>query len=130
MSRWHYTNIARTKLSSSVIHSHSDASGNYILSMWSLTLLILTIGLRHFSQLRPGSRVVLPIVTSLKFASSTLPLSNGCVSSGELRLLFCILAILSFSSSPYFYFKHLVLAQGNIWPLMSLPYFDPERERQ
>jgi hypothetical protein len=47
-----------------------------------------------------------------------------------LRLFFCILAILSFSSSPYFYFKHLVLAQGSIWPLMSLPYFHPERERQ
>ena len=76
--------------------------------------MILIIGLTHFSQLRPGSRVALPIVTSLKFASSTLPLSNGCVSSGKLRLFFCILAILSFSSSPYFYFKHLVLAQGSI----------------
>jgi len=96
--------------------------------------LILTIGLTHFSQLRPGSRVVLPIVTSLKFASSTLPLSNECVSSGELRVFFLHFAILSFSSSPCFYFKHLVLAQDSIWriryTLMSLLYFDPERERQ
>src|SRR2546427_9734706 len=107
---WHYTHNARTNLFFSGIHSHSDSSGNYILSIWRLTTIDFNYWFDTFFPTPPWFRVALPIVTSLKFASSTLPLSNGCVSTRGLRLFFCILAILAFSSSSYFYFKRLVLA--------------------
>jgi len=53
----------------------------WVCGAWQL--FVLTSGLTHFSQLHPGSRVALPIVTSPSFASSIFPFSNVLVSSGS-----------------------------------------------
>src|SRR5215212_7160834 len=54
-------------------------------------LLVLTIGLTHFSQLHPGSSVILPIVVPfVKVVNSSLPLSNVFTSSGEFIDFFSI----------------------------------------
>src|SRR5918999_4393540 len=59
-------------------------------------LLVLTIGLTHFSQLHPGSSVILPIVVPfVKVVNSSLPLSNVLTSSGELIDFFSIGAALA-----------------------------------
>src|SRR5215212_563381 len=62
----------------------------------SSQLLVLTIGLTHFSQLHPGSSVILPIVVPfVKVVNSSLPLSNVLTSSGELIDFFSIGAALA-----------------------------------
>src|ERR671918_1054965 len=54
-------------------------------------LFVFTIGLTHFSQLHPGSSVILPIaVPFLNVVSSSLPFSNVRVSSGEFIDFFSI----------------------------------------
>jgi len=72
-------------------------------------LSVSAIGFIHFSQLHPGSRYVLPIVTPLsRVVISALPLSNERVSSGEFILFFCIFVVVpnSIYRCPYFWLPY------------------------
>ena len=65
-----------------------------------LQLSVLAIGFIHFSQLHPGSRYALPIVTPLaRVVISALPFSNERVSSGKFILFFCTFVVMLLSAA-------------------------------
>src|SRR5215213_7485205 len=97
MARWNYSSITRTKFFfRAIIHYNFDTSRYHILCMRCFAAIGLTIGLTHFSQLHPGSSVILPIVVPfVKVVNSSLPLSNVLTSSGEFIDFFSIGAALA-----------------------------------
>jgi hypothetical protein len=86
-------------------------------------LFVLTIGFTHFSQLHPGSNVLLQIVTLSKFVISILPFSKLRTSSAEFRLFFCILIVVLMVTNTDSGIKDFANNVGSLRSLCSFYFF-------